>query len=158
MHYAGTDFAADNKYTIIDKKTDEPVERNYEISPQDFELLNKIYPSEKRCSEMKPYNLELIKEPEGENEVKDQSEQKTVQNTADAEKRWILVLNTHKYMVIVMENYHYSKLSQLIIDGKGQSKEIDLTFGPGTEVKDSCSVVWRGKMFIFGGYNYKRQI
>ena len=50
MHYAGTDFAADNEFTIIDKKTDEPVERNYEISPQDFELLNKIYPSDERCS------------------------------------------------------------------------------------------------------------
>ena len=50
MHYDGTAFAMGNTITILDKETDEPVERNYEISPQDFELMNKIYPSDERCS------------------------------------------------------------------------------------------------------------
>ena len=63
------------------------------------------------------------------------------------EKSWILVLNSWS-----------SSNIPLIIDGKGQSKEIEFSFGPGTQVESSCSVVWHGKMFVFGGSRYKRQI
>ena len=45
MHYDGTAFAIDDRhYTMLDLKTKRPVQRNEEISEQDFELLNKIYP------------------------------------------------------------------------------------------------------------------
>ena len=51
----------------------------------------------------------------------------------------------------------------LILDGKGQSKWIGMTFEPGTELQGSCSIVWRGKAFVFGGFDhfehqYQRQI
>ena len=60
---------------------------------------------------------------------------------------WILVLNTYS-------SYNVP----LIIDGRGQSKEIGFNYGSGTEVENSCSIVWRGQMVVFGGKNYKRQI
>ena len=44
MHYDGTAFAIDRHYTMLDLATGRPVQRNEEISEQDFELLNKIYP------------------------------------------------------------------------------------------------------------------
>ena len=47
MHYEGTAFAMGNTLTMTDLRTREPVERNYEISPQDFQLLNQIYPGQK---------------------------------------------------------------------------------------------------------------
>ena len=38
------------------------------------------------------------------------------------------------------------------------SKEIGFTFGSDTAVSASCSIVWLGRMFVFGGLNYERQI
>ena len=58
---------------------------------------------------------------------------------------WILVLSTFSQIPV-------------IIDGNGQSKEIGFTFGDKTEVSGSCSIVWQGKMYMLGGYNYRRQI
>ena len=46
----------------------------------------------------------------------------------------------------------------MIIDGTGRSKEIEFSFGAGTQVLNSCSIVWRGQMFVFGGLDYRRQI
>ena len=46
----------------------------------------------------------------------------------------------------------------LVIDGKGQSREAGFKFGHGTEAHGSCSIVWLGKMYVFGGRNYYRQI
>ena len=63
------------------------------------------------------------------------------------DKSWILVLNDWG-----------SSSAPMIIDGKGRSKKIGFNFGPGTQVDASCSIVWRGKMFVFGGSSYKRQI
>ena len=60
---------------------------------------------------------------------------------------WILVLNT----------WIPSK-KPLIIDGHGQSKEIGFAYGSNTETIGTCSVIWRGNMFLFGGYNHKKQI
>ena len=157
MHYEGTAFAIDNTYTIIDRETGKPVGRNEEISRQDFELLNRIYPSEDRCTGTRPYNLKLFEssenkaENESENKSENESEvkveQQNVQNDIDSIESWILVLNNW-----------YSFNVPLILDGKGQSKEIDFSFESGTEVLYSCSIVWRGEMFVFGGYNYKRQV
>ena len=59
---------------------------------------------------------------------------------------WVLVLNTNE------------ETPPLIIDGKGQSKEIGFEFGQETEALASCSIVWQGKMYMFGGVVYKRQI
>ena len=143
MHYDGTAFAMGNTFTILDKATGELVGRNEEISRQDFELLNKIYPSGKSCSEMKPYNLALVEK----SRIEAQLDLKTVRNIPEVEESWILVLNTRHSLNV-----------PLIIDGKGQSKEIEFSFEPGTEVRSSCSIVWLGKMFVFGGYNYRRQI
>ena len=46
----------------------------------------------------------------------------------------------------------------MIIDGRGKSKEIGFKYGSGTEVFNSCSIVWRGQMVVFGGDKYRRQI
>ena len=143
MHYDGTAFAMGNTFTILDKATGELVGRNEEISRQDFELLNKIYPSGKSCSETKPYNLALVEK----SRIEAQLDLKTVRNRPEVEESWILVLNTRHSLNV-----------PLIIDGKGQSKEIEFSFGPGTEQIGSCSIVWRGKMFVLGGRKYERQI
>ena len=63
---------------------------------------------------------------------------------------WVLVMNT--YSLADHPNI------PLLIDGKGQSKEIEFNFASETEVSGSCSIVWLGKMFVFGGYSYQRQI
>ena len=52
MHYDGTAFAVGNTYTILDKRTGKPVQRNNEISQQDYELLNKIYPGDEPKSKV----------------------------------------------------------------------------------------------------------
>ena len=70
----------------------------------------------------------------------------TTTTTADF-KTWILVLNTR-----------YSSNVPLIIDSMGQSQEIGFTYGPETEVMAACSIIWRGQMYMFGGYTYKHQI
>ena len=31
-------------------------------------------------------------------------------------------------------------------------------FGPATEVENSCSLTWQGRMLVFGGYTHTRQI
>ena len=67
------------------------------------------------------------------------------ENFCPLRKSWILVLNTFS-----------SSNVPLLIDGKGRSKEIG--FNSGTKVDRSCSIVWRGKMFVFGGHKYNRQI
>ena len=89
MHYDGYAFTNDNRPTILDKKTGEAVELNKEISPQDFVVLNIIYPSKGRCSEADLDNLESVKELENEYEMKDVSDQKTGQNEAG-----MLLINT----------------------------------------------------------------
>ena len=60
---------------------------------------------------------------------------------------WILVLSTAS-----------RSSPALIINGKGTSTEIGFTYDVGTEVAASCSVVWHGQMFMFGGFIHKRQI
>ena len=69
-----------------------------------------------------------------------------ITTTADL-KTWILVLNTWS-----------SSNKPLIIDGQGHSKEIGFVYNSYTEAYGSCSVIWRGNMFIFGGLSHKRQI
>ena len=59
---------------------------------------------------------------------------------------WILVLNT------------FSSNVPLIIDGQGQSRDIEFELGSETEAHNSCSILWLGQMFVFGGDKYKRQI
>ena len=72
----------------------------------------------------------------------------TTETTTSANlNTWILVLNTR-----------YSSNKPLIIDGKGRSKETEFTYGSETEVHGSCSIIWQGAMYIFGGYTYRRQI
>ena len=143
MHYPGTAFAMGNTLTILEKKTDEPVGRNYEISPQDFELLKKIYPSDESCSASLKSQIGRKND-----EIRKSAEMMTyLDKQHDDVKSWILILNT-KYFLNV----------PLIVDGKGQSKEIGFSFESGTEVRSSCSIVWLGRMFVFGGFNYKRQI
>ena len=64
--------------------------------------------------------------------------------------KWILVLYA--------ANFTESPFKSRLIDGKGQSKEIEFDFGENTAVVASCSIVWQGKMFMFGGYKLKTQI
>ena len=67
--------------------------------------------------------------------------------TTAALANWILVLNEFEFGNV-----------PLIIDGKKKSKDIEFSKGLWTEVKESCSIVWLGKMFVFGGWEYKGQI
>ena len=46
----------------------------------------------------------------------------------------------------------------LIIDGKGQSREIELSFDTKYSYWGLCSIAWRGKAYIFGGFRRARQI
>ena len=60
---------------------------------------------------------------------------------------WVLVLNTGP-----------NNENQKIIDGKGESKLIGFDFDTDTEVRGSCSILWQGKFYIFGGLLHKKQI
>ena len=60
---------------------------------------------------------------------------------------WILVLNTREASNV-----------PLIIDGNGQSKEIEFAYGSETETDSTCSIIWRGSMYVLGGDTYKTQI
>ena len=40
----------------------------------------------------------------------------------------------------------------------GESSEIDFEFGSGTRVTCSCSILWHGEMWFFGGDYYRTQI
>ena len=71
----------------------------------------------------------------------------TVTTTKADLKTWILVLSTYS-----------SSNKPLIIDGHGQSKQIGFAYDSKTEADGSCSVIWRGNMFIFGGWSHKKQI
>ena len=63
------------------------------------------------------------------------------------EAKWVLVLSTSE------------KKRSIMIDGMGRSKQVRFKTGDRTEVKGSCSIIWRGKMFVFGGWTkYYRQI
>ena len=152
MHYPGTAFAISNTLTILDKKTGELVERNYEISPQDFEFLNKIYPSDETCpgsleSQIGQRTAEIRESTDKRPSLDKQRNEINLQSTNNGAKSSILILNNRYFLNV-----------PLIIDGKGQSKEIEFNFQSGTEVRSSCSIVWLGRMFVFGGFNYKRQI
>ena len=46
----------------------------------------------------------------------------------------------------------------MMINYRGDAKSLDFKFGDRTEVKFSCSVVWQGFMYIFGGTTRERQI
>ena len=61
-------------------------------------------------------------------------------------KNWIFVLNGCSSSV------------PLIIDGMGDSKQIDFTYESGTGACGLCSIIWEGMMYIFGGDTYHRQI
>ena len=64
---------------------------------------------------------------------------------------WILVL-------ITQNPYGGEIPVPLIMNGKGDSKEIGFSFEDNTQVHGSCSVVWQGSMYIFGGLFLQRQI
>lgn len=44
-----------------------------------------------------------------------------------------------------------SCLTLKLMDGKGQKKETDIKFVSETRIVGSCSIAWRGKMYVFGG-------
>ena len=60
--------------------------------------------------------------------------------------RWILVVNSWQRSV------------SLMIDGRGESKEVKFELGDTVQVSDSCSITWQGKMYVFGGSHQARQI
>ena len=70
----------------------------------------------------------------------------TTTTTADL-NTWILVLSTF-----------VTSKAPVLLDGKGRSKDIGFIIEWGTDVDASCSVIWQGQMFVFGGDNAKRQI
>ena len=66
-----------------------------------------------------------------------------------SQSSWVLPLNTY---------WKSNDFTTLIIDGFGRSKKINFSYDSKTEVSGSCSVVWHGKMYVFGGLVYNRQI
>ena len=60
---------------------------------------------------------------------------------------WVLVLNDYS-----------EKNVPFLIDTRGRSKEIGFEYGHRAEVSGSCPIVWRGKMYMFGGMVNIRQI
>ena len=74
---------------------------------------------------------------------------------------WILVLSTYASMTWTLSGANVP----MIIDGNGKSKVIEFSYEPaspypskGNGVRNSCSVVWRGAMYVFGGSFKERQI
>ena len=84
----------------------------------------------------------------------------TTSTTTVKPESWVLILATPAFNVEFGESLEKvgGSLASLVIDGQGQSREIGFTYESETEVYRSCSLVWHGKMFVFGGSNYKRQI
>ena len=62
--------------------------------------------------------------------------------------------------VLILSTYKSNKA--VITDGNGKEEypvnDFMFMFGTNTEAAYSCSVTWRGELFIFGGYAEKRQI
>ena len=52
----------------------------------------------------------------------------------------------------------YTSDARIINGFNGQAKKIEFEFESRTEVTESCSIVWHGKMHLFGGLNQQRQI
>ena len=67
----------------------------------------------------------------------------TTTTTTAKTKDWVLVLSSKPPM---------------IIDGNGQSKDIEFEYGSETQMSGSCSIIWRGTMYVFGSSKEKRQI
>ena len=83
----------------------------------------------------------------------------TTSTTTVKPESWILILATLAFHASGESLVEVDgSLASLVIDGQGQSREIGFTYESETEVYRSCSLVWHGKMFVFGGSNHKRQI
>ena len=60
----------------------------------------------------------------------------------------VLVLSTRRF---------YNR--QIVIDVNGREDyDFELEFGDGTEAWESCSIVWQGEMFLYGGWKNRNQI
>ena len=59
---------------------------------------------------------------------------------------------------MVYEPFVSPENNPMMINYRGDTKSLDFKFGDRTEVKFSCSVVWEGFMYIFGGTSRERQI
>ena len=63
---------------------------------------------------------------------------------------------------IIVLNTRWSSNVPVITDSTGKAKyageDFDFDFGEETEVFDSCSVTYRGDLYIFGGYDQWNQI
>ena len=74
----------------------------------------------------------------------------TTTTAASKPKTSILILNTRNDNIPV------------ITDSNGKAeysgKDFDFDFGDETQVQDCCSVTYRGHFYVFGGYNFKKQI
>ena len=78
---------------------------------------------------------------------KSQSWKPTWKTSSPVEKKTVLVLNT----------YNGWRLP-ILVDVNGRNDgNIFMVFDEDTEVRNSCSLTWRGEFFVFGG-NQKRQI
>jgi len=59
--------------------------------------------------------------------------------------------------VLALNTYRGNKRVQ-VIGPMGSSESISFQFMERTEIEESCSLVWRGVMYIFGGMHQKRQV
>ena len=61
--------------------------------------------------------------------------------------------------VLVLNSYDNGWRQPLLVDAKGRKDQnIDMVFGPHTSCYQSCSVTYRNRFYVFGGWNDKRQI
>ena len=68
----------------------------------------------------------------------------------DSPRTSVLILNTYSsYIAVITDD-----------NGKEEYAGVDFrfTFGRNTDVYKSCSVTWRGQLFIFGGRHETKQI
>lgn len=59
--------------------------------------------------------------------------------------------------MLALNTYRSNKRAQVIYP-LGSSESIAFEFSERTEIEESCSVVWQGVMYIFGGMHLKRQV
>ena len=65
-----------------------------------------------------------------------------------------LVLDTH----VLAINTRDGNSTAVLVNIAGGFTKLPFTFDIGTEVSDSCSLMWNDNMYVFGGDNNKQQI
>ena len=147
MHYGGDFYQKDNHvYTMFDKTTRRPVQQNLDLSQQDFELLNIIYPA---------IEVDEKDSPDGEQQVYPSGELKNDRPHS------VLMLNSD-YKSVDWKLFGKSEFEwrpAVVISPNGTKEELNcFKHDSNTEARGSCSINWKNQMIIFGGMHETKQI